>query len=182
MNLLLTFFYKAEIFYAKKEREASEDADISYRSMRASSINLNNDILLDPNHTHFILVDDGSEGQFGKEITFRAKFENELRRGKSLKYYETERLNQQFRFNNRASFRAETEGLEKEHKELIPMILIVVNGGPNTLLTVVESLKENVPILVLAVMSLIKNLIKNFLKVNLFISTHNKRKVKDALI
>lgn len=33
----------------------------------------NTDVLLDPNHTHFILVDDGSEGQFGKEIEFRGK-------------------------------------------------------------------------------------------------------------
>lgn len=31
------------------------------------------------------------------------------------------------------------------------MILIVVQGGPNTLLTVEESLKQNVPVLVLAV-------------------------------
>lgn len=31
------------------------------------------------------------------------------------------------------------------------MVLIVVQGGPNTLKTVEESLKQNVPILVLAV-------------------------------
>ena len=30
---------------------------------------------LDPNHSHFILVDNGTEGQFGKEIAFRAAFE-----------------------------------------------------------------------------------------------------------
>ena len=30
---------------------------------------------LDPNHSHFILVDDGSENQFGKEIELRAQFE-----------------------------------------------------------------------------------------------------------
>ena len=30
---------------------------------------------LDPNHTHFLLVDDGSENAFGKEIEFRAKIE-----------------------------------------------------------------------------------------------------------
>lgn len=30
---------------------------------------------LDPNHTHFILVDDGSVEKFGGEIAFRAKFE-----------------------------------------------------------------------------------------------------------
>ena len=30
---------------------------------------------LDHNHTHFLLINDGSEGKFGVEIPFRAKFE-----------------------------------------------------------------------------------------------------------
>jgi len=30
---------------------------------------------LDPNHTHFILVDDATRHQFGGEIKFRAKLE-----------------------------------------------------------------------------------------------------------
>jgi len=30
---------------------------------------------LDPNHTHFILVDDGTEHKFGGEIDLRSKFE-----------------------------------------------------------------------------------------------------------
>jgi hypothetical protein len=29
-------------------------------------------VSLDPNHNHFLLVDDGSNGNFGTEITFRA--------------------------------------------------------------------------------------------------------------
>ena len=43
---------------------------------------------LDPNHNFFLLVDDGSSGSFGKEISFRAKFENELRKGRSSVHYE----------------------------------------------------------------------------------------------
>ncbi len=39
---------------------------------------LANDVLLDPNHNNFILVDDGSEGKYGVEIDFRANFEKEL--------------------------------------------------------------------------------------------------------
>lgn len=66
---------------------------------------------LDPNHTHFVLVDDGSEGQFGKEIKFRAKLENELRRGHSLKYYERSRR-RTFRDNNQENL--------KDSGELIP--------------------------------------------------------------
>ncbi len=134
-------YIKPGLFYAKKEQEYADESQGSIRTGRAPSININSDIFLDPNHTHFILVDDGSEGLFGKEIKFRAKFENELRKGKSLKYYE-----------NKRTQRFPTSNLEfQEKKEIVPMILIVVNGGPNTLLTVVESLEENIPILVLAV-------------------------------
>lgn len=31
--------------------------------------------ILDPHHTHFILVDDGKQGVYGGEIEFRAAFE-----------------------------------------------------------------------------------------------------------
>ncbi len=37
---------------------------------------------LDPNHNYFILVDDGSNDSYGKEITFRVNLETELRKGK----------------------------------------------------------------------------------------------------
>ena len=33
---------------------------------------------LDEHHSHFILVDDGSEGKFGKEIELRAKLEKHI--------------------------------------------------------------------------------------------------------
>ena len=33
------------------------------------------DVLLNPNHSHFVFVDDGSEGDFGAEIDLRIKFE-----------------------------------------------------------------------------------------------------------
>ena len=36
------------------------------------------DVPLDHNHTHFIMVDDGTEGHFGKEIEFRAQLERYL--------------------------------------------------------------------------------------------------------
>ena len=31
--------------------------------------------ILDPHHTHFLLVDDGKQGVYGGEIEFRAAFE-----------------------------------------------------------------------------------------------------------
>ena len=39
---------------------------------------------------------------------------------------------------------------EEEFTNKIPMILIVVQGGPNTLFTVAESIKKRIPILVLS--------------------------------
>ena len=57
------------------------------------------DAELDPNHTHFVLVDDGSSGIYGKEIEFRSKFENELRKGKSNIFYENSRINKRKRFD-----------------------------------------------------------------------------------
>ena len=38
---------------------------------------------LDPNHSHFILVDNGTQHKFGTEIEFRAKFEQAACRLKS---------------------------------------------------------------------------------------------------
>ena len=75
--------FQVPLFYAQQEVDSSDQK----REEKA-----NTDVLLDPNHTHFIFVDDGSEGQFGKEIEFRAHLEAELRRGKSLKYYENKRI------------------------------------------------------------------------------------------
>ena len=83
---------------------------------------------------------------FGKEIEFRARLEAELRRGKLPEYYEKNRREK--RKNSYTSHRTTTP--EDSQSQLIPMILIVVQGGPNTLLTVEESLKKNVPVLVLA--------------------------------
>ena len=93
------------------------------------------------------MVDDGSEGQFGKEIEFRAHLEAELRKGRPLKYYEAQR--------NKKKYDEEESPIELEDDSLteVPMILIVVQGGPNTLITVEESLKQMVPVLVLAVSS-----------------------------
>lgn len=110
--------------------------------LRRSTININSDVLLDPNHNHFILVDDGSIGQFGKEIDFRAKLETELRKGKDWK--DSKR-------------RKESILNEPEDEFKVPMILIVVQGGRHTLLTVEKTIKQLIPILIIAVKILINN-------------------------
>lgn len=164
---------KIPLFYAQQEVDSIEAKKDPTKMT---------DVLLDPNHTHFILVDDGSEGQFGKEIEFRAHLEAELRKGKSLKYYESRRNTRKkvsARSTNSAASMANTNpnnnntpnsmsatnqqtGHQSDddndsqdedgiRNETVPMILIVVQGGPNTLITVEESLKQAVPVLILAV-------------------------------
>jgi len=109
------------------------------------------DVMLDPNHNNFILVDDGSVNQFGKEIKFRANLEAELRKGRSHAYYKTK-----FHESGGALSRTSSTKTDASHatdegdEEHVPMVLIVVQGGPNTLETVVESLQQKVPVLILA--------------------------------
>ena len=91
---------KVELFYANYEDDQDTIHGGSGRQRpsmlpmmsRKQSVVSTGDTFLDMNHTHFILVDDGSENQFGKEIEFRANLENELRKGRSLKYYQQRRL------------------------------------------------------------------------------------------
>lgn len=83
--------------------------------------------------------------------------EAELRKGKSPKYYEIKRTQSKKKLGWTASVDEIEQDMDdisdddNSRNETVPMILIVVQGGPNTLLTVEESLKQNVPVLVLAV-------------------------------
>ncbi|KAK7091956.1 hypothetical protein V1264_009572 [Littorina saxatilis] len=76
---------------------------------------------LDHNHTHFLLVDDGTERQPGGEIDFRSDLE---------KYISTQK---------------------KDSQDVkIPTVLVVVEGGVNTLKTVRKSLKRGSPVVVIS--------------------------------
>ena len=79
---------------------------------------------LDPNHSHFIFVDDGSEGQFGREIDFRSKLENLI---------------------------CKNEDANAEDAKLpTPMVLVAVGGGPGTLSTIISTLEKERPCVVMA--------------------------------
>ena len=155
-------FFKRDVMYTVNDNTRNEIFDEEDQLKKYEDVDLN------PNHTHFILVDDGSCGSYGKEIEFRAKLENELRKGKSNLYYENCRLSKTKRqlsnsfdrnceianekitddyFNENASEELKP-GLKKD---IIPMVMIVVQGGWTTLKVVEDAIKKNVPILVLAV-------------------------------
>ncbi|KAL5018961.1 hypothetical protein ScPMuIL_004683 [Solemya velum] len=79
---------------------------------------------LDHNHTNFILVDDGTENKFGREILFRAELEHFI------------------------ASRVETVVAENQSVS-VPVVLMVVEGGPNTMKTVMESVRRGIPVLVM---------------------------------
>ena len=79
------------------------------------------------------MFDDGSQGILDKNHNFRTKFENELRKGYSLHDYEKQ--------DNELG----------ADKEKTPMVLIVVQGGFSTLKSIEEALKNETPVLLIAV-------------------------------
>lgn len=82
---------------------------------------------LDPNHTHFLLVDNSQLNMFGGEIKLRFRFEREMFEGSG-----------------------ETTTTTRTRAP-VPTVVVVVEGGPNTVKCVLESLEANIPILVLDV-------------------------------
>ncbi|XP_072300499.1 transient receptor potential cation channel subfamily M member 2 [Eucyclogobius newberryi] len=77
---------------------------------------------LDHNHTHFLLVDDGTHGKYGGEIKLRAQLEKCIARKK---------------LNNQAS------GVT------IPVVCVVLDGGPGTLDTMYNAMLNGTPCVVL---------------------------------
>ncbi|XP_039539523.1 transient receptor potential cation channel subfamily M member 2 isoform X2 [Pimephales promelas] len=77
---------------------------------------------LDINHTHFILVDDGTHGKYGTEIELRTNLEGHI---------------SQQSLGNR------------ESGAKIPVVCVVLNGGPGTLNTIYNSMMNNTPCVVL---------------------------------
>ena len=73
--------------------------------------------LLNPNHSHFIMVDD-SKHAFGGEVEFRADLEAEL---------------------------TKEFGIGAKKDTLCPCVVIVVGGGPNTVKFVYESVQKSNP-------------------------------------
>uniref|UniRef100_A0A8D0CLW4 Transient receptor potential cation channel, subfamily M, member 2 n=1 Tax=Sander lucioperca TaxID=283035 RepID=A0A8D0CLW4_SANLU len=77
---------------------------------------------LDNNHTHFLLVDDGTQGQYGVEIELRSHLEKCIS-GKHL-------------------------GNEESHVT-IPVVCVVLDGGPGTLNTIYNAMLNGTPCVIL---------------------------------
>ncbi|CAF0789998.1 unnamed protein product [Adineta ricciae] len=91
---------------------------------------------LEPNHTEFIFVDDGSERKYGREITFRARLEQAISGG----FFATRPASSP---SNPYASLTKTTSLRPEHSDPVPVVLLVVEGGPNTVRTVHEAVVQN---------------------------------------
>lgn len=79
--------------------------------------------LIDPNHTHFLLIDNSQVNQTGGEINFRARFESGMAHGFASSI------------------------------EPVPVVVVVIEGGPNTIKCVLESLVNNIPCMIIDVIT-----------------------------
>nr|6CO7_A Chain A, Predicted protein [Nematostella vectensis]6CO7_B Chain B, Predicted protein [Nematostella vectensis]6CO7_C Chain C, Predicted protein [Nematostella vectensis]6CO7_D Chain D, Predicted protein [Nematostella vectensis] len=80
--------------------------------------------MLDPNHSHFFLVDDGTEGKYGVEIGMRSRIEE-------------------------AIMKVKTDSRSEAGSIGVPVVLLVLEGGPNTVATMYELIKKKVPAVVI---------------------------------
>ncbi|XP_004696953.1 transient receptor potential cation channel subfamily M member 2 [Echinops telfairi] len=91
---------------------------------------------LDSNHSHFILVDDGTHGQYGVEIPLRTrleKFISERPLRTRLEKFTSEQTN-------------EKGGVDIK----IPIVCVVLEGGPGTLNTIYNAITKNTPCVIVA--------------------------------
>lgn len=94
----------------------------AYYSLREE---VDRNVNLDTNHTHYILVDNGTFRKFGGEIEFRGLFE---------------------KFVSQMM----TDGDESSSTK-VPVVSIVVEGGPGTLDTVKAAIDNATPVVILEV-------------------------------
>ncbi len=81
---------------------------------------------MDPNHTHFILVDN-AQVKYGGEIKFRGELESAIANKTNL-----EKINKNM-------------GSISKSNDKIPIVVLVLEGGVGTIQTVLESVKNGSP-------------------------------------
>ncbi|CAF1249047.1 unnamed protein product [Adineta ricciae] len=92
---------------------------------------------LDPNHTHFLLLDDGTYYKYDTG-DYRSRFVLDAAR---------------YRYN------ADPNSEQQD----VPVVTIVVEGGPDTLLTIYKDLRQDIPIVLIDGSGRVPNLLTNFL-------------------
>lgn len=126
-------FERTSIF---NDRTLTEIVRMDRRQSRRGTIveDTEREANLDPNHTHHVLVSNPGRKTYGVEIKFRAELEKALI-GKS---------------RERSQSLSNFQSLNHFAK---PIVLIVVEGGKNTLRTVVIAIENKIPIIFLKVLT-----------------------------
>lgn len=127
---------------------------MTYYGIKDNAYKLNRNFL-DQNYSHFVLIDDDTNGDvLREEVIFRSKLERELRMGWSPNFRHYERHESceggASEKHSMSSFNS-NEGKSRETNHNVPSILICINGQFDSLLLVKESLREKVSVLIFAV-------------------------------
>ncbi|CAF0806293.1 unnamed protein product [Adineta ricciae] len=92
--------------------------------------NENNQSSLERNHAHFIFIDDGTKQQFGGEVQFRGRFEKSI--------------------SGESCFLQSSTKQKSTHTRNIPVVLIVIEGGFDTIKKIHETVMKNqIPVVLL---------------------------------
>lgn len=108
----------------RKDSLIGKDKNGLYPAMyRMEQVPGSSGALLDSNHSHFVLVDNGTEGKYGVEINLRSRFEE-------------------------AVMKVKTDSRSAAGAIGVPVVLLVLEGGPNTVRTMCELIKKKIPAVV----------------------------------
>lgn len=107
---------------------------------------------IDPNHTHFILLDDGLD----PNGTHRGKDDHLIRADLTLQLraeieQAARKFNKQGQSKRLSPFILSTDFSLRKIVHKIPIVQLLIEGGPSSVLTVYESVKQRTPVIVIQV-------------------------------
>ncbi|CAF1230161.1 unnamed protein product [Rotaria sordida] len=134
---------RASLILSKKSTKSIHDAtiDISKRTKGEQD--------LESNHTHFLLLDDGT--YYGYDIG-----------------------------DYRTKFVLEASHYKKSDDEKVPIVTVVVEGGPDTLSTIYKDLYNNIPVVLINGSGRVSNLLANFINRTESIINRNEKDNDDV--
>ena len=115
--------FKVEVPYYANQRTMSSQ----------NLFNLNDD------HSYFLLVDDGTVGKYGCEISFRRRVERFLSRHKSEIFVD-------FDLKTKVMDVTIEEKITLQNHHTIPLVCLIIEGGTNTIQTVLVNVHDKPPV------------------------------------
>ena len=128
--------------------------DLNRKSVKYTASRASKRPALDPNHSHFILVDDGTLGEPSKEIPFRTRFEQSACTLDAKDQSRLAETLQRLRMGwdgcrEPASAPTSSDNLDEVGTERSHAISIVIGGGLSLVDSVVAAVRNHTPVLVL---------------------------------